>query len=415
MNIKVILKGTKEIKKIYIRLYQSKIDVIAFSGLSCLESDYNSKKDCFLDNDTNASISELRAFILKRYNLDYSQGKIISNEWLKSVILDCFNRPSQVETSSNSKRLIYISEFSKDWLINHSAKWKTSARKYMSEALRNQYKKTIEQITNFEKKRKEKILFEKIDSDLLYEFVDYFEELGYNASTIEKQITRFKFFCFRAVEMNIRVNTGFKSRIYIDKDNESDGVYLNESEIKRIYDLDLSHDSDLDNIRDLLVIGTYTGLRISDLMTSLKVENIKNDFIEIRTKKTNTYVKIPLHKYVRDILNKRFGQLPVKTSSSTYNRKIKLVCRLAGIDNLIYGFKMNKNIRRKEFAYYPKYELITSHSARKSFVSNHIGKIDIETLKAIGGWKSEKLIQNCYNQTTKTEYAQNLKNHWDGK
>jgi site-specific recombinase XerD len=415
MNIKTILKGTKEIKKIYIRLYQSKIDVIAFSGLSCLVSDYNPKKDCFLEENLNISISELRAFILKRYNLDYSQGKIISNEWLKSVISDCFNRPLGVENTSDSKKLIYISEFAKNWITEHSSKWKTSARKYMSESLRNQYKKTIEQIVNFEKKRKEKILFEKIDSDLLYEFVEHFEDLGYNASTIEKQITRFKFFCFRAVEMNIRVNTGFKSRIYIDKDNESDGVYLNESEIKRIYDLDLSHDNDLDNIRDLLVIASYTGLRVSDLMTSLKFENIKNEFIEIRTKKTNSYVKIPLHKYVREILNKRFGQLPSKTSSSTYNRKIKLVCRLAEIDNQIYGFKMNPETRRKEFAYYPKFELITSHTGRRSFVSNHIGKIDIETLKAIGGWKSEKLIQNCYNQTTKTEYAQNLKNHWDGK
>jgi integrase len=412
MNIKTILKGTKSIKKIYIRLYQGKIDIIADTGLVCLESGYNLKKDIFVDSELNIKISELRAFILKRFNQDYSNGEIISNTWLKSIILDCFNRNLEVESSGDSKRFVFISEFAKYWMDNHSKKWKVSARKLMDDRLSYQYSQVIDHIKSFEKKRKSKIAFKEIDSDLLYEFVEYFEGLNYNASTIERMITRFKFFCFRAVEQNIKVNSGFKARVYLDKNQEVEGVYLTEGEIQQIYDLDLSHDDYLDNVRDNLVLNCYLGLRISDFMTSLNIDNIKDGMVSIKTSKTGAFVRIPIHNLAQKILNKRFGQLPKKIGSAYYNQKIKVVCQLANIDELVYGMRMNPDTRRKEYGYFKKYELITSHVSRKSFATLLYGKVPNEVIQSVCGWSKNSMMLQHYNQTSKIEYAEQLAQYW---
>jgi hypothetical protein len=62
---------------------------------------------------------------------------------------------------------------------------------------------------------------------------------NYQTSTIERQIGRFRFFLNRASEHNIEVNQSFKQRIYFDKDEDIEGVYLNEKEISKIVNHDL--------------------------------------------------------------------------------------------------------------------------------------------------------------------------------
>jgi hypothetical protein len=58
-----------------------------------------------------------------------------------------------------------------------------------------------------------------------------------------------------------------------------------------------------------------------------------------------------------------------------FNKQIKALCRLAGIDELVPGFKNNPKTRRKEVVSAPKYEFVTSHIMRRYFASNYYGKI----------------------------------------
>jgi hypothetical protein len=50
---------------------------------------------------------------------------------------------------------------------------------------------------------------------------------------------------------------------------------------------------------------------------------------------------------------------------------------------------------------YIKYELITSHSCRRSFVSNHIGKLPNSELVSVGGWSTEEMMLHYDNSTSK--------------
>jgi hypothetical protein len=65
--------------------------------------------------------------------------------------------------------------------------------------------------------------------------------------------------------------------------------------------------------------------------------------------------------------------------------QIKALCRMAGIDEFLPGFKNNPKIRRKEIVNAPKYEFVTSHIMRRFFASNYYGKIETPPLMNITG------------------------------
>jgi hypothetical protein len=62
---------------------------------------------------------------------------------------------------------------------------------------------------------------------------------------------------------------------------------------------------------------------------------------------------------------------------------------LAGIDQVIKENKMSSVTKRVEFGMYPKYELITSQTMRRSFATNYFGKIETPILMEITGHSRE--------------------------
>jgi hypothetical protein len=63
---------------------------------------------------------------------------------------------------------------------------------------------------------------------------------------------------------------------------------------------------------------------------------------------------------VREILDKRGGEFPEAISDQRYNTNIKKICQLVGIDEVVYGSKMDKKTKRLVTGYFPKYELVSS-------------------------------------------------------
>lgn len=412
MTIQLKLSGSKkDFGKLMIRLYQGKFDISANTNILVPVDSWDQKKQSCKDFDLNLKIQKFKIYIAEKFNSDYMSGINFDREWLLVAIQEYFNRNVDEKNFLNPGHKIYLYDFGKWWLDKHSSKWKVSASEFMGEKLKDQYTRFLDKILDYEKENgRVKLL--STSNEFMYDFISYLKSLNYGSGTIKKQIDFLKFFCNRAIEHGFLVNKGFKQRIFITEDNsEVEGVYLTEDEIQRIWELDLSQDEQLDNVRDLLIISLFSGLRISDFMYNLKTENIKDGFIEIKTQKTKTFVKIPAHNMVRMILNKRFGQLPSKTSSTTYNKKIKDIAKMAKIEQVIFGSVMDKEKNRKVFGYYEKCQLICSHSARRSFVTNLRGKISDDALASIGGWKSNKMIET-YNKTTKSDYANQLQKYW---
>ena len=82
-------------------------------------------------------------------------------------------------------------------------------------------------------------------------------------------------------------------------------------------------------------------------------------------------------------------EFPEKTSQVVFNKQIKVLCKMAGIDEVVSGFKNNPRTRRKEIVKAPKYEFVTSHIMRRSFASNYYGKIETPLLMNITGHSKE--------------------------
>jgi len=417
MNIKYVLSATKNSWRISVRMYYGKFDLsLALPIFVENSSDWDVESQQLANSSIlNEKILELKTSILKQYNLDFTQGILFNKEWLKNVVSDVFNRPSGEKNLINNDVEIYFTDFGYWWIKNHSANWKVSAKKFISKVQISQYKKFLDQVVEFEKSIGSKFVLKDLNQDQIYEFANYLEENGYNSSTIERAIGRLKFILNRAFEHDIKTSKVRNQRIYIEKeDDEIESVYLNEEEIQKIFDLNLEHDYELDNIRDNFIISLWSGLRINDFMTNLKTDNIKDGIISIKTQKTGSFVKIPIHPMAKSILDKRFGNLPRKVDVSEYNIKIKTICQLANIDNQVYGKLWNSEKKRKELTYAPKYKFVSSHIARKSLATNLSGKVSDEVIMSALGWSNVSMKQ-YYDKRSKTDFADKLNEFWQSK
>ena len=80
---------------------------------------------------------------------------------------------------------------------------------------------------------------------------------------------------------------------------------------------------------------------------------------------------------------------------------------------MVFGKLFDKDLKRKKVGYFKKYELISSHIARKSFLTNNYDKVSPETINSILGWAENSKMSTKYNKTSKVEYADKLRVKWN--
>lgn len=177
-------------------------------------------------------------------------------------------------------------------------------------------------------------------------------------------------------------------------------IYLDETEIKAIYDLKLTGKKEL--ARDWFIIGCYTGLRVSDL-TTLSPQSISGGYITIATEKTDTVVKIPVHPYVKAIIEKHKG-LPKRLWDVEINEEIKKAAKEAGIKQSVLH-TITKGGKRVD-TYYKKYDMISCHTARRSLITNLRKKgVPDAVIMKLAGIKSPATLKK-YDKLTADEAAQ---------
>jgi integrase len=205
-------------------------------------------------------------------------------------------------------------------------------------------------------------------------------------------------------------NTGHKHNNFKKLEETSDSIYLNDSELETLYNLNLSEFPKLDRVRDLFLIGCHTGLRYSDL--SQLTENSITDGgtrISITTAKTGERVVIPLHWQVKAILQKWNGIPPRSISNQKMNEYLKNLGEKAELfepTNLTItrgGFQVSTN--------YKKWQLITVHTARRSFATNmFLADVPSISIMKITGHRTEKAFMK-YIKITQEQNADKLATH----
>lgn len=429
MNIKYYIKKSKsETSSIYVRFWDSnRIDLTTVTGLSVKFNEWSETKQqvkisVATENKDfiNSKLRALETYLFEQYNIDYNSQQHINKDWLKEKIKKFSGRADK-----NELHKIYFV----DWVQKFIDESPT--RLYQGEPVKKRtiqhYVTTKYKLDNYEKYFNTKLRFQDIGLDFYRNFLFYCQNIEkINNNTIGGYVTNVKKWCKIIDIEGLPINPQYRHSEFSTISNKTKDVYLTEDEINIVFKHNFSHSERLDNVRDNFIIGLRTGLRISDFM-QLKKINIINDNIEIETSKTSHPVTIPLHQQIKTILLKRNGSLPNQISDAKFNEYVKEVCKDVGFTQMIEGAKMinkkdekdffpnitiiSKNKNRKEFGNYPKYELITSHTCRRSFASNLYGKLPNMTIMAITGHKTETQFLK-YIKITPKENAEKLKEYW---
>jgi integrase len=273
------------------------------------------------------------------------------------------------------------------------------------------YVTTYKHLCNFQKVKKREIDFNTIDYEFYVDYKTYLmQKHNLSNNTIGKHFQIIKLLMNEATEMGINTNLAYKSKKFVVLRENSDSIYLNDTEINAIENLNLTNNLDLQHTRDLFIIGCRTGLRFSDF-TRLKAQCMNDGFIEISQEKTNNKVVIPIHKSVEAIFNKYNGVLPTACTNQEFNRRLKEIAQM--VDLLQTSISIGYTKGGKEItANYPKFELVTTHTARRSFATNeYLQGTPTLMIMAITGHRTERSFMK-YIKVTKRDEAERLKQLW---
>ena len=365
----------------------------------------------------NAKLRDLKVHIEKQYSSDSVEGVIINNKWLRSNIDSFLNRKSNQKGVDEK---LFLSSFM-DYFIKMAKKRLNNPNNPIGYRSIQHYETTKRKLNDFEEFSGTLVKLTDVDLTFHESFIEYLsDEQKLNPNTIGGYLAVIKRVCNKAEIKGYEVNKTYKSSDFFKPSNKSIDTYLTIEEINKIFNYNFTKDY-LDNARDWLIIGCWTGLRISDLL-SLKRTDIKESYIEKQTKKTDFLVIIPLHSQVKAILDKRKVKFPRRISDPKFNLYIKEVCKEVGLNDEIDGAKMSpiyleengkkKKIHRKVVDTYEKHELISSHICRRSFATNLYGKLDTLTIMNITGHKTESQFLK-YIKITPKEHAKRLRAYWE--
>lgn len=201
---------------------------------------------------------------------------------------------------------------------------------------------------------------------------------GLRNTTIEKKLGYLRWFLKWATDRGYNTNNAYKTFRPTLKKTQKKVIYLTKEELDRIRQLEFSEENlFLEPVRDGLLFCCYSGLRHSDLY-NLRRSDIKDGYIEITTVKTGDSIQIELNNETRRILKKyekiEFPggkALPV-LQNQPMNRDLKILCRLAGVDEPVRITTYKGNERRDEV--HPKWELVGTHTGRRTFIVNALSK-----------------------------------------
>lgn len=353
-------------------------------------------------------IDGITKLVFENFNRDFPIGESIDSKWLIKVINEYYGKPKGEDDYE-----FYFTPFILKYIEDSKNRLNPSTGKRISDRTIANYSTTLKRLKEFEEKYG-KIKTKDVNLAFHNKFTSFVKlEGGYSGTLIEKYVSHIKHFGREAKNLGYEISPELESSKFTFKRDETLDTYLNEKEIDILFNLDLNNNKRLDNVRDLFIVGVWTGLRISDLKRINEFDISNNRIKIIGTEKNNKPVEIPIHSQLKSIFDKRNGNFP-EISEQKFNLYIKELCELAKINEITLGSVKDPVTNRKVRDYYPKFKLISSHTCRRSFISNHYGKIDDKTLMTISTHKSISQFLK-YVKTTTTEHANKLEMFWNEK
>lgn len=293
--------------------------------------------------------------------------------------------------------------------------------------------------------------FDDITKPFADKFSTFLEKKGMMPKTVSKNVICFRKLCNLAAEEGINSNAVslkvWKERTVKDNEKRAE-LYLTDDELDALYEMPLTGIDE--EVRDLFLIGNYSCQRFSDYgyytRDNFKTTDGGTPIISLNQQKTGNYVEVPIiderlseictkYKFDFPIIDKRTMNHHIKqilkqlsesvpTLAEKYVTQIDMRQKQSEVNFVKWGKKIEKGIKLndsersqygklKKYAQehngsplfernnrgeviMPKYELISSHTARRSGLTNlyKLGIFDNREMMAISGHQSEKVFES---------------------
>jgi integrase len=277
------------------------------------------------------------------------------------------------------------------------------------------YQNTLRALERFSKTTKTTIDFDSVNLEFYNHFKDYMMEIEKVSNNyFGLHIKNIKLFLNESFDIGLHTNQKHNHKHFSKLQNDTDNIYLDQTQLEIIRNLDLTKNTRLDRVRDLFLVGCWTGLRFSDF-NAISPKNIQGGFIEIETQKTGERIVVPIHDTIKSIMEKYDGlthnSLPPSISNVNMNRYLKELAREAKFEDIhqIRTFKGGAIIVEN----IPTHKLISTHTARRSFATNmYLIGVPSINIMGITGHRTEKAFLK-YIKVTPKEHAVKLREIWN--
>ncbi len=375
-------KGVED--PIFLALYlRDEIELIS-TGYRVDKKDWNSKERCPKNEsgDLAESLNGIKARISKAILRLKAREAIVTPFSVKEEFNirkeDDLNNQIQKDKKDKENKKT-IKSLANHWMDHNLFSYMPSTQKAVRESI-NQFIDFLTLSGNGSLERKE----------LLPAVITAYEEYlqvkrKLSNSTHGKRMKHLRWF-LRTLDYNV-------DKIKI-RNHRKEIIALTLDELELLEKMDVSKSSEKQKAKDYFLIGCYTGLRVSDLVR-INESCIIDGKISMMLKKNRRPVTIPVLPVTMEIL-KRYGMRSPKLSDAAFNRAIKEVCEDAKINTVITMRENKAGIDHDKK--YKKYELITTHTASKTFITTVGPKrygLSPEEIAAIVG-KDLKTLLNHY-------------------
>ena len=379
-------------------------------------------------NAFNKDIVDLKDSIIKSFE---TMDRIdVNKQWFVTEI-DKYYHPEKYKPVESDKQ-ITLFEFVEKFIHTAPTRKVSKTGALMNKRAIVQHQITFDYLKTFAAyKNKKTFEFSDMNKSFYDDFVKYLQTFNLASNTIGQKIKHLKLWLNEAYKLELHTEIKYKYA-FEGIQEKSDNVALDEIELQKLFDLDFSNattkdvykykvlvldkEADsykietLDIVRDGFLLECWTGCRFSDL-GKITRQNIKNGLISLKQQKTGTEVIIPLHPMSIAILEK-YNYIPPKpVSNQRFNDVIKILCHIAEINE-----SEKKEITKggiKQINLYKKWELISSHTGRRSFATNNYRMgLDTYTIMKITGHKTESSFLK-YIKVKPDEHAQRMLDHWN--
>lgn len=275
-----------------------------------------------------------------------------------------------------------------------------------------------------------------INKALADHFVSFMEKNGYMVTSINKYIICFKAMIQNAMDQELHNNPialrAF-SKKKIQETDKAKEIYLTKAELQALYEMPL--EGLKDKVRDVFLVGCYTCQRFSDY-ARLEKENFTTTakgtkVVRIVQEKTGNDVVIPILNDNLLHIAEKYGYDIPKVNDVILNRYIKQILKelsstvpsLARKERTLLTMKEREKEKQglvsferdnKENVIKPRYELVSSHTARRSGITNLYlsGNFDTYQMMSISGHKDEKTFYE-YIKLSSDEVADSIAKKMD--